>query len=227
MMVERPPSALRPGRYGESIKGPIHRPRVYPTAPPRCASGYHPTVTTLTLDPARSQVRIRTFAEGLFARLAHDLELVCRDIAGSAERSDAAGDTARLEIPISKIDVAGALRSGRLDPDGLSANDRADCLGKMRSDVFHAHAGASDVVRVEGTLERGKARVRVATPNGRMLSRSIDVRVEPEGNEVRVRGRADLSLEALGSDAVRGPMNAFRVKDTIEVLFDLVFVEDR
>ncbi len=185
-------------------------------------------MTKLTVDPEKTQVRIRTFAEGLFSRLAHDLELVCRGIEGTAERPSPESGSATLAVPISKIDVAGTLKSGRVDPSGLSPSDREDVLRKMRHDVFHAKdPGAS--VRVEATVEAGKARVRVVPPNGRAVERSVPVRLEAatDAGTARVSGRFELSLDALGSDPVKGPMNAFRVKDTVEVAFDVTFVEAR
>lgn len=167
-------------------------------------------------------MRIRTFAEGLFARLAHDLELVCRRVSGSAERVGVEQGSARVEVPIAAIDVAGTLRNGQVDPNGLSPSDRDDCLGKMRKDVFHAADDA--VVRVEATVEAGKARVRIVPPQGRTVERPVPIRLQPEGDGgARVTGTFDMSLSALGSDPVKGPMNAFRVKDSVEVSFELVF----
>jgi hypothetical protein len=40
-------------------------------------------------------------------------------------------------------------------------------------------------------------------------------------DDQRVSGRLELSIAGLGGGTVKGPMNAFRVKDTVEVLFDL------
>lgn len=181
-------------------------------------------VAKLTLDTTKSRVRIRTFAEGLLARLAHDLELVCRDVVGHAERTGADDASATVEIPIAGIDVAGVLKGGHLDASGLSPGDRADAVTKMRKDVFHESAGTTAVVRAEGTLEGGKARIRITPPNGRAVTRSVELRITEEGADSRrVSGRFDLSLDALGADPVRGPMNAFRVKDSVEVVFELVF----
>jgi hypothetical protein len=176
----------------------------------------------LALDPSRSSLRIHTFAEGLFARLAHDLELACRGVSGTAERSGEAAGRATLEIPISGIEVAGTLRSGRLDPDGLTGGDRANVLAKMRSEVFHSR-GPGDVVRATGTLEAGRAQIEVTTPGGRKVARATVVELREEGDRVLVVGEVDLSLRALGSDPVKGPMNAFRMKDEVVVSFELVF----
>lgn len=178
-------------------------------------------MTKLVLDPDKSRVRLHTFAEGLFARLAHDLELECRGISGTAERAEGDAGSATLEAPIARIEVSGTLEKGRVDPRGLSPSDRDDVLGKMKKDVFHV---ADGVVRVEAKLESGRASVRVVPPKGRAVERSIPVRLEPAGGATRVSGTLPLSLSAIGSDTVKGPMNAFRVKDTIEVHFDVVFV---
>ncbi len=177
-------------------------------------------MSQLVLDPARSHVRIHTFATGLLARLAHDLELVCRDVQGGGELTSPDSGTAAITVPIGKIDVAGTLRSGAVDANALSPSDRADVLEKMRRDVFHVSDG---VVRLEATLAAGKGRVRVIPPKGRTLERSVEVRVVAEGGATRVSGRLEISLDAIGSDPVKGPMNAFRVKDGVAVLFELVF----
>ena len=177
----------------------------------------------LVLDPAKSRVRLRTFAEGLFARLAHDLELTCTELSGRATRheSNAASGTATIDVPIGKIEVAGVLQGGRVDERGLSPSDRADCLEKMRKDVFHANASA--IVRVHVVLDNGAARVRIEPPNGRAVERTTRPDVTAEDGAVRVTGTLDLSLAAIGSAQVKGPMNAFRVKDRVEVLFDVGF----
>jgi hypothetical protein len=47
--------------------------------------------------------------------------------------------------------------------------------------------------------------------------------LHPDGNGVRAAGKLEVSLYAIGSDVVKGPMNAFRVKDRVLVTFDVVF----
>lgn len=176
----------------------------------------------LLLDPDRTSVRIQTFAEGLFARLAHDLELVCRGLSGSAQR-DGGRATASIEARIGGIDVAGVRdRSGAVDPHGLSPSDRADCLDKMRKDVFHASGDA--IVRIEATLDRDTARIRLSPPSERAVEVVVRPRIdELEGGAARVSGAFELSLASIGSDVVKGPMGAFRVKDRVTVSFEAVF----
>jgi hypothetical protein len=183
-------------------------------------------VSDLVLDTARARVRIHTFAEGILARLAHDLEIVCGDLSGSASR-DAAGasiaGTARVEVPLRGMSVGGVLaKDGRVDERALSANERRDIVAKMQSDVFHA--GPDGVLRVEAHLDAGAARVRIVPPNGKAVETVVRPEVHAEGEGIRVTGTCEVSLAAIGSDAVKGPMGAFRVKDRVKVSFDVVFV---
>jgi hypothetical protein len=178
-------------------------------------------VADLVLDPARSRVRIHTFAEGLLARLAHDLELVCGALSGTAS-GDAGAGKASIDAPLSGMAVTGILgKDGRVDEHGLSASERRDVVSKMQKEVFHAGPGAA--VRVEGQLDGGKARVRVIPPAGRPFEAVVPVTVRADGGDVHATGSLEVSLSAIGSDPVKGPMGAFRVKDKVKVTFDLMF----
>ena len=166
----------------------------------------------LVLDARASRVRIHTFAEGLFARLAHDLEITCGSLEGTASRD---AKTATIEAPLSGFEVAGVLEKGRVDERALSAGDRRDILEKMHRDVFHADASAR--VKLEASVDG----VKLVLPSGREVAIATRVTVE----DLRASGSFDVSLSAIGSDVVKGPMNAFRVKDRVTVLFDVRFAE--
>jgi len=179
-------------------------------------------VTNLALDDRGSRLRIHTYAEGLLARLAHDLALEHAALRGTCTRSGAAEGTAELEVPLSGFVVLGVLHGERLDESALSAGERRDILEKMRHDVFHA--GADAVVRARAELSSGTPKVTLTLPGGRAVTASVRPTLsEEEGGAVRARGAADLSLAALGATPVKGPLGAFKVKDRIEVRFDLVF----
>lgn len=186
-------------------------------------------MTDLVLDAARSRIRLHTFAEGLLARLAHDLELVCSELSGMATRSERAeggAGTASIEVPLRGISVSGVLgKDGSVDERGLSPTDRRECLAKMYNDVFHARPDA--VVRVEVHLEGESARVRVTPPNGKSVEIVVRADIHVDADEVRASGKLEVSLSAIGSDTVKGPMGAFRVKDKIRVSFDIAFARTR
>jgi hypothetical protein len=180
-------------------------------------------VTDLVLDPTRSRVRLQTFAEGLLARLAHDLELVCGELSGTASRSSDTSATASIEVPLRGIAVAGVLeKDGRVDDRGLNPSERRDCIAKMYVDVFHARPDA--VVRVEVHVDGASARVRVVPPNGKAVETVVRPEIRNEGDVVRATGSFEVSLMAIGSDVVKGPMSAFRVKDKVKVVFAVAFV---
>jgi hypothetical protein len=155
----------------------------------------------LSLD--RCDIRIRTFAEGLFSKLAHDLELICRDVTAAVE-----GDTATFEVKVDRIAVAGAVKNGRVDPSVLSASYCEEIVAKMKREVFH------NAVAVEVTADRSKVIVK-------MNGKTVEKRLTTDGDTAK--GVLELSLRALGSDPVKGPMNAFRVKDRVEVHYDVAF----
>lgn len=182
-------------------------------------------MSDLVLDAARSRVRLQTFAEGLLARLAHDLELVCGDLEGTASRAAADGDvagTASITVPLRGIAIAGVLgKDGRTDPRGLSPAEQRDAVAKMQRDVFHA--GPEGVVRIETHYDGGSARIRVVPPNGQAVESVVRPDVVAEGDAVHAKGTFEISLAAIGAGVVKGPMGAFRVKDRVKVIFDAVF----
>ena len=116
-----------------------------------------------------------------------------------------------LEGVLDRIRVAGVLgKGGAVDAQKLSASDRDDILAKMRREVFHASDG---VVKIEAT----SASMRLVVPSGRALTLAAGSFERGEGR-VTARGRFSVACSAIGSDVVRGPMNAFRVKDEVVVL---------
>ena len=182
-------------------------------------------MSDLVLDASRSRVRIQTFAEGFLARLAHDLELSCSDLSGTASAVTSDGHTAgaaHVEAPLRGMAIAGVLgKDGRVDPGALSASEQRDALSKMHHDVFHA--GPDAIVQLDVTYDGASARIRVTTPNGRSFDAEAHPDVQPTSGAVHAKGTFEVSLSALGSDVVKGPMGAFRVKDRVRVVFDVVF----
>ncbi len=179
-------------------------------------------MTELVLDAGRSQVRLRTYAEGFFSRLAHDLELVCGALEGRATQQGPNRGTATLEVPVSGITIAGTIRNGELDVHGMSAADREACLEKMRREVFRSEMDGR--VRVEATLDAGAAQMHLHAPFWPSLEWTChpEMSIAATGG-VRVAGSVALSLAKLGVGVVRGPMNAFRLSDRVDVLFDMRF----
>lgn len=172
--------------------------------------------TTFSIDAAQSKISIRTRATGMLARLAHDLELSATDIRGTASRLDG-GFSGELTIPIAGIRVAGQLHGDRLDRDGISNSDRAEIEHKIRDEVFagtkeiHVRGRGSAWTHVDATVETGRGKMPI----------SVSVRSQDADDATRISGRTELSLAKLGVREIKGPLGAFKVKDAVEVLFEI------
>ncbi|MEO7096025.1 MAG: hypothetical protein ABI175_22380, partial [Polyangiales bacterium] len=87
-------------------------------------------MTTRTV--AASTLRVRTYAKGLFAALAHDLEL---DLPASelvVDELDEGKWSGRIVVAIDAIRVIGVVRRGVVSGDVLSAGDRAEIEKRLR-----------------------------------------------------------------------------------------------
>jgi hypothetical protein len=174
----------------------------------------------MQLDASRSRLAIYTEAEGLFSALAHDLELIAGDLQG-----EASGSEATVRVAVAAIRVSGVMKRGKLDPSVLSRGDQEAIERQIRDEILR---GREVVAR--GTLEGNRAAIAIEVGAGTAKVR-CDVTVERGPSETsqakeastRMRGAAEVSLAALGAPTVKGPLGAFRVKDRVRVVFDLVF----
>ena len=176
---------------------------------------------TLLVDGSAATITLRTRAEGLLARFAHDLELGGAGLSGKATLD---GDTwtADLSVPVASIAVVGALHGDEVDRAKLSASDRAQIEQKMREDVFFGGATSVTVAAQGASLTRGEATIAIASRSQRV---PITLSVAPlVDGATRVTGRFTISLDSLGVRPIKGPLGAFRVKDAVEVLFTLPLI---
>lgn len=176
---------------------------------------------TLRIDTGASRLAVRTHAKGMLARLAHDLEIVATTLDVRVD-DDGGAWTAEIKVPVPSLRVDGALRGDRVDPTVLSPGDRAEIERKLREEVLVG--GSEVIVRASGSAhERGEATVSFG-------SRSMRVPVSHQTTEreghIEVKGRCEVSLRELGVAEVKGPLGAFRVGDSIEVLYTLVFASE-
>ncbi|MBI5513054.1 MAG: hypothetical protein HY909_04755 [Deltaproteobacteria bacterium] len=172
-------------------------------------------MTALTLDPSRSELRVRTGAEGLLGALAHSLELV-----GDALQGTLDGERATVTLATDALRVDGAVRHGAVDPAVLSPQDRAEITRRLRQEVFAGGGALTLTLRREAGALRGELR----TPRG---AQAVTVRAteRQEASGARVfQGALTASLRALGVPALRGPLGAFRVADALQARFTAVFV---
>jgi hypothetical protein len=178
---------------------------------------------TLLVDSTAATITVRTRAEGLLARLAHDLELTGADVSGSVS-IDGDAWTADLSLAVASLRVAGVLHGDELDRAALSAEDRAEIEQKMQEDVFFGRGRVLSASAQGTSRTSGEATISIGSRSQRV---PVTVSAEPllEG-KIKATGRFTLSLEKLGVKPIKAPLGAFRVKDAVEVLFALSLAAD-
>lgn len=174
--------------------------------------------STFSLDASASRLLVHTRAQGLLARLAHDLELSSRALAGKATLEGDAW-TAELELPVPSLAVEGVLHGETLDRTVLSPGDREQILAKMRDDVF-ASASRVSASAKGARRDRGEATITVGRSSMR-APLTLAVKDADQG-ALHVEGRFEVSIKALGGQPIKGPLGAFSVKDTVTIVLDLL-----
>lgn len=176
---------------------------------------------TLTADSGTSRLAVRTRAVGLLARLAHDLELRTTDLRLAATLEGREWTTL-VTVPVSALRVAGTLTGDRLDPAGLVTRDLAEVERKVCDEVLRVRevmiAGRGTIDET-GSRGSGELRVTVGSTTGRTPV-SFTAGALSEG-AYSVVGRCTLRLTELGIGPVKGPLGAFKLRDDVEVLFEL------
>jgi hypothetical protein len=176
---------------------------------------------TLLVDGAAATLTVRTRAEGLLARFAHDLELTSTEVSGQVTL-DGDAWTAELSVPVASLRVVGALHGDAVDRAVLSAGDRAQIEQKMREDVFFGGARVVTATAHGASLTSGEATITVASRSQRV---AISLAAAPSASAAKsATGRFTLSLDKLGVKPIKAPLGAFRVKDAVEVSFSIPFV---
>lgn len=169
------------------------------------------------LDSGSSKLTIRTRAQGMLARLAHDLSILARSIEGQAQLLDKDRWTASLTVTPSLL-VEGVLKDGRVDTAVLSASDRQEIERRVLDEILRRQD-----VRVEASgssRTSGNAKITVAGTSA-SASAQLQLRERDDGS-LEAKGHSELSLQALGVPPIKGPLNAFRVADAVVVEFTLV-----
>ncbi len=177
---------------------------------------------TLLVDSAASIISLRTRAEGLLARMAHDLEIAAPLLRGGATR-DGDAWTADLSVAVTSLRVVGVLHGADLDRAALSSSDRAQIEQKMRQDVFFGGVREISAVARGTTPTTGEATITLG-PRSQHVPLTLSLKSPSEG-KLQATGQLTISLEKLGVKPIKGPLGAFRVKDAVEVFFSIPLSE--
>lgn len=87
--------------------------------------------------PPEASVTVRAFKAGLLSAVGHDVELRVARFSITLEEDRIVG-----EFDGTSLEVAGALRDGRVDPSAFSEKDKRDILDNVRKYTFPKHQPA-------------------------------------------------------------------------------------
>lgn len=177
-------------------------------------------MSAFQLNTQASLLLLHTKATGLLARFAHDLEIAC---SGFSALVSVDGEiwNATLSIPVSGLSVVGVLHGERVDKSVLSDSDRAEIEKKIRQEVFSGRPNVQ--VTAQGAARvRGEAKVSVGSKSEtvQLAQKAVD---KGEG-KIEVTGRCEVSMKKLGLEEVKGPLGAFKLSDTVAIVYSMVLV---
>lgn len=163
------------------------------------------------IDPEASVITVRVFKSGLFSFMAHDHEIRANGLKGKVEIG--ASPSVELQIPAGRLKVA--------DP-AVSAKDRAEIQQTMESDkvlniTAHPEIQFQSISAVKQGAERWQIGGRL-TLHGK--TGNVSFAVQQSGN--RYRGKTRLRQRDYGIEPISIAGGAVRVKDEVEIEFDIV-----
>lgn len=172
------------------------------------------------MDAHASRVHIYTFAEGLFAKFAHDLALNAAPAGKGVSTSE--GATVALSFDVNDITVLGVRRKEFVDTEVLQLEEKLEIERRIRTEFFPAKE-KNHFIDIEGQLKNGRAVFTFTTPQGRKTHLSADVKAGIGEETALITGLCKLSLSSLGIGPIKGPLGAFKVKDEVHIDFHAVF----
>ncbi len=164
----------------------------------------------IEIDPAASKVTVRVYKSGLFSAFAHDHSIAAPVASG---RMDAAKRSIELRFETQDMKV--------MDP-GVSDSERAEIERAMKSDRVLDVAKFPEIAFVSSAVESSAAdRYQVRgqlTLHG--VTNSVELPVSLAGGHYS--GSVKFKQTDFGITPIRIAGGTVRVKDSIEIIFDIV-----
>ena len=159
------------------------------------------------------RVEILTFKQGFLSAIAHDLRLSC-----PRHEVKVDGRTVAARFWPDSLIVKGAVRGSVIDPDALSADQKAEILSNIREKILCTRqhpeisfsGAAEDVLggyHVTGKLE--------------LVGRQVELSFFVRSSEGRLLGDVELEPTRWGIQPFRALLGAIRLQDRVVVRFDL------
>lgn len=179
--------------------------------------------------PDDSRLMLRVYRAGPLARLGHNHIVSTRDIEGAVyrhNRPERSGVVLKLPVRSFVVDdpelrrAAGEGFESTLDPEAVAGTRRNMLGGKLlEADEY------PDIHLVSVRLERDGGRYRALmriTVKDRAQDVWIPAAVEQENSRLRIAGSTSISHAQLGLEPFSIMMGAIRVKDEMDIDFELV-----
>jgi len=165
------------------------------------------------IGPDAASLHVKTYREGLAAKVGHDLVMELADWSATVEvPDDPAGSSFALDADSRSLQV----REGVGGAKPLTDKDRADIRKTIDDKILHGHpiSFRSDAVRaVDGGLSVEGA----LTMAGQTRPVTAQLQVGADG---RLTATIPLTQSEWGIKPYRGMMGALKVRDELEILVD-------
>ena len=173
---------------------------------------------TYTLGPAEGQLLVKVFREGVAARVGHDLVFEVRDWSAKVAVDPAEPSATTLEASAAVTSLRIEDFSGGAKP--LSRSDQADIKRNIEEKILDSRRFPTIDFRSTAVSVTGESR---ATVSGQLTiagtTRPTDITLSMDGG--RVRGRMTVLQTNWGIKPFAALMGALRVRDAVDIEFDL------
>lgn len=177
--------------------------------------------SSVTLGPQNGTIVVRTYREGMAKRVGHDLALEVTSWSATAavNREDPASSDVQARLDLRSLSVREA--TGGVKP--LSGGDHKEIAKNVEKTLnlstypevtFSSHSVAADGgqrLRLNGNL----------TLAGSTKPVSVDLNIERQNGAERLTGTVQLTHSEFGLKPYSGLMGALKIKDAVEIDFDL------
>ena len=176
------------------------------------------------IDASKSRFIVRAFVEGLFSVFGHDHTIAIREFNGEALFVPGTGDAASLQLTINANSLGVT--------DNLSEEDRKEIESTMRQEVLETSKYPEIVFRSTSISANknpdGSYQVKISgnlSLHGVTRNGSIDATVNVDGDTLRAKGQFPLFQTDYKITPVSVAIGAVRVKDELQLSFDIVAVK--
>lgn len=164
------------------------------------------------IDTQRSTMTVKVGKSGLFSAFGHNHEIRAPIVSGMITRTEGEGGAVELTVDARKMKV--------LDPD-ISDKDRAEVQRTMETEVLEIKQYPEIRFVSQKVEPKGDRRFRVTgelTLHG--MTRPVAVNVEENGG--RYSGSAKVKQTQFGIKPVTAGGGTVKVKDEVEIVFEIV-----